>query len=138
MPRPKKAVTPDGYTFKQLNVGDLVALESIKSEAKPKAETPRQKAIRERDEDIQHAFNIAATAPASLAVPIHLKAGQKIATLRLAVQKIADAERRALNWGVRGETVYVSKGEIPGGRGRRKAASRPSSGTPIDPGAGEV
>lgn len=138
MPRPKNAATTDGYTFKQLNVGELIALESIKSEAKPRAETPRQKAIREREEDIQHAFNIAATAPASLAVPIHLKAGQKMATLRLAVQKVADAERRALNWGVRGETVYVSKGEIPGGRGRRKAASRPGSGMPTDRGPGQV
>ncbi len=123
MPRPKKAVTPGGYTFKQLNVGELVSLESIKPEAKPKAETPRQRAIRERDEDIQAAFNMAATAPANLAVPIRLKTGQRMPTLRLAVQKVADADQRNLNWGVRGETVYVSRGEIPGGRGRRKAAS---------------
>jgi hypothetical protein len=103
-----------------LNVGELVALDSIKPEARLKPETPRQRAIRERNEDIHTAFNIAAAAPSSLAVPIKLKPGQKLATLRLAVGKLMEAEKRDLNWGVRGETIYISKGQIPGGRGRRR------------------
>ena len=57
-------------------------------------------------------------------VSTELKPGQKLATLRLAVSKLMDAEKRDLHWGVRGETIYISKGLIPGGRGgrRRKTA----------------
>jgi hypothetical protein len=107
-----------------LSVGELVALDTIKRDVRPKPETPRQRAIRERNEDIHAAFNIAAAAPASLAVPIKLKPGQKLATLRLAVGKLMDAEKRDLNWGVRGETIYISKGQIPGGRGRRRKTTQ--------------
>ena len=97
-----------------------MALDSIKPEPKVRPETPRQRAIRERTEDIRAACNIAAAAPASLAVPIKLKPGQKLATLRLAVAKLMDAEKRDLHWGVRGDTIYISKGQIPGGRGGRR------------------
>jgi hypothetical protein len=103
-----------------LSVGELVPLDSIKPEPKARPETPRQRAIRERSEDIRAACNIAAAAPASLAVPIRLKPGQKLATLRLAVGKLMEAEQRDLHWGVRGDTIYISKGLIPGGRGGRR------------------
>ena len=124
--RPRKSTSLSvAYSFKQLSVGELVALESIKPEPrKKKPETPRQRAIRERNEDIRAAFNIAATAPSSLAVPIKLKPGQKLPTLRQAVGKLMDVEARGLNWGVRGDVIYISKGQIPGGRGRRKAVRK--------------
>jgi hypothetical protein len=112
--------TSSSHAFKQLSVGELVALDTIKPEPKVRPETPRQRAIRERTDDIRAACNIAAAAPASLAVPIKLKPGQKLATLRLAVAKLMEAEKRDLHWGVRGETIYISKGQIPGGRGRRR------------------
>jgi hypothetical protein len=102
-----------------LSVGELVALDSIKPQPRVRPETPRQRAIRERSEDIRAACNIAAAAPSSLAVPIRPKPGQKIATLRLAVGNLMRAEKRDLNWGVRGDVIYISKGQIPGGRGRR-------------------
>jgi hypothetical protein len=102
-----------------LSVGELVALDSIQPEPRVRPETPRQRAIRERSEDIRVACNIAAAAPASLAVPIRLKPGQKLPTLRLAVAKFMAAEKRDLHWGVRGDTIYISKGQIPGGRGGR-------------------
>jgi hypothetical protein len=99
-------------------------LDTIRPVPKARPETPRQRAIRERTEDIRAACNIAAAAPASLAVPITLKPGQKLATLRLAVGKLMDAEKRDLQWGVRGDTIYISKGQIPGGRrGRRRATA---------------
>lgn len=110
------------HAFKQLSVGELVALDTIRPEPRVRPETPRQRAIRERSEDIRAAFNIAAAAPASLAVPIKLKPGQKLATLRLAVGKLMESEARNLNWGVRGDVIYISKGQIPGGRGRRRKA----------------
>ena len=118
--RPRSSASSSSHAFKQLSVGELVALDSIKPETRVKPETPRQRSIRERSEDIRAAFNIAAAAPSSLAVPIRLKPGQKLPTLRLAVGKLMEAEQRDLNWGVRGEVIYISKGQIPGGRGRRR------------------
>lgn len=124
MARPRtSASSSSSHAFKQLSVGELVALDSIKPETRVRQETPRQRAIRERTEDIRAACNIAAAAPSTLAVPITLKPGQKLATLRLAVGKLMEAEKRDLNWGVRAETIYISKGQIPGGRRRRKQAT---------------
>jgi hypothetical protein len=40
-------------------------------------------------------------------------------TMRLAVRRLLDAESRQLNMAVRDQTIYLSKGEIPGRRGRR-------------------
>ncbi len=116
------AASTSPHGFKQLSVGELVALDSIRPEPRVRPETPRQRAIRERTDDIRAAFNIAAAAPSSLAVPIRLKPGQKLATLRLAVRKLMEAEKRDLNWGVRGNVIYISKGQIPGGRGRHRSA----------------
>jgi hypothetical protein len=119
--RPRTSTSAaSSHSFKQLSVGELVTLDSIKPEPRVRPETPHQRAIRERTDDIRVACNIAAAAPASLAVPIKLKPGQKLATLRLAVSKLMEAEKRDLNWGVRGETIYISKGQIPGGRGGRR------------------
>jgi hypothetical protein len=121
--RPRtSAASTSPHGFKQLSVGELVALDSIRPEPRVRPETPRQRAIRERTDDIRAAFNIAAAAPSSLAVPIRLKPGQKLATLRLAVRKLMEAEKRNLNWGVRGNVIYISKGQIPGGRGRHRPA----------------
>jgi hypothetical protein len=122
--RPRSsAASTSSHGFKQLSVGELVALDSIKPEPRVRPETPRQRAIRERTEDIRAALNIAAAAPSSLAVPIRLKPGQKLATLRLAVRKLMEAEKRDLNWGVRGNVIYISKGQIPGGRGRHRQST---------------
>lgn len=124
MARPRSTGSaPSSRAFKQLSVGELVALDSIRPEPRVRPETPRQRAIRERSEDIRAACNIAATAPASLAVPIKLKPGQKLATLRLAVAKVMESEARNLNWGVRGDVIYISKGLIPGGRRRQRTTS---------------
>jgi hypothetical protein len=117
--RPRSSTSSNSaHGFKQLNVGELVALDSIRPQPRARPETPRQRAIRERTEDIRAACNIAAAAPSSLAVPIKPKPGQKLATLRLAVGKLMAAEKRDLNWGVRGDVIYISKGKIPGGRRR--------------------
>lgn len=124
MARPRKSdASTSSQRFRQLNVGELVALDSIRPQPKARPETPRQRAIRQRTEDIRAALNIAAAAPSSLAVPIRPKPGQKLATLRLAVGKLMSTEKRDLNWGVRGDVIYISKGPIPGGRSRRGGTS---------------
>lgn len=108
--------------YRHLSVKKVSLTDLILSKT-PKAETSRQRTARERDEEITSVLNEAATLPASEAVAIYLKEGQKLPTLRLAVQKALDREKRQLNFAVRGQTIYISKGDIPGGRGRKRRQS---------------
>jgi hypothetical protein len=78
----------------------------------------------ERDDEIRAALNEAATLPASQAVIIDSKEGQKLVTLRAAVDRIIKAEPRDLNWGVRGQKIVFSKGDIAGGRRRSARPAR--------------
>ena len=95
-----------------------VALSAFAPEPKERALTPRQKAQRERDDELRAAFNEAASLPASEAVAIDVKADQKVATLRAAIAKLMAAEPRDLNWGIRGQTILITKGTIPGRRSK--------------------
>lgn len=89
---------------------------------KPRERTlsPRQIAATERDEEIRAVLNEAATLPASQAVVIELREGQKLPTVRAAVARLLKAEPRDINWGVRGQTIVISKGAIPGRGGSRR------------------
>jgi hypothetical protein len=80
--------------------------------------SPRQIAQQERDSEIRAAFNEAASLPASQAVVIELSDGQKLPTMRAAIGRVLKAEPREINWGVRGQSIVISKGKIPG-RGSR-------------------
>ena len=82
--------------------------------------TPRQKAQRERDDELKSVLNQAATLPPSEAVAIEIRGGQKLPTVRAALAKLLKSEPRSLNWGVRGDAILISRGPIPGGRGRPK------------------
>ena len=105
--------------YKQLSV-KKVDLSEFEPRAKERKLSPRQLAQLERDEEIRSALNEAASIPASQAVVIELKEGQKLPTLRAAVDRVLKTDPRELNWGVRGLSIVISKGEIPGGRGGRK------------------
>lgn len=107
--------------FKHLVIR-TVALRDIAPEKATRTETPRRRAIRERDEEIVAAINEAMALPASAAVAIELRGDQKLTTLRAAVNRLLAAEKRDLNCGMRGTRIYISKGSIPGGRGRKKAS----------------
>jgi hypothetical protein len=98
---------------KRINLADIAPA------ARAKELTPIQRARAERDDEIRQALNEAAALPASEAVSIDLKEGQKLPTLRAAIIRILRDEPRDLNFGVRGRTVIISKGPIPGGRGAR-------------------
>lgn len=100
--------------YKHLSV-KKVSLSDYAPAPKERALTPRQLAQIERDNELRAAMNEAAALPASEAVAIELKADQKIPTLRAAFSRILAAEPRELNWGVRGTTILISKGSIPGG-----------------------
>jgi hypothetical protein len=108
--------------YKHLQVKRIALSDLAPAQKGPKALTPRQQATLERDEEIRQAFNEAAALPASEGVTIDLKDGQKMSTLRAAINRILKLEPRELNFGVRGQTVIISRGAIPGGRGRKARA----------------
>jgi hypothetical protein len=110
--------------YKHLSVRKVALAELKPPERRVRELTPRQRERLERDEEIRNALNEAAAAPASEAVVIDLKGGQKLATLRAAVNRILSDEPREINFGVRGQSLIFSKGPIPGGRGR----ARPKGG----------
>ena len=101
-----------------------VSLDMLRTEKPGRELSPRQRATLERDRELRAAINEAAALPASEAVAIELKEGQKMPTLRASLTRILNAEPRDLRFGIRGQTIYISKGDIPGGRGRRKNAPR--------------
>ena len=105
--------------YKLLSV-KKVELSEFEPRAKERKLSLRQLAQLERDEEIRAALNEAASIPASQAVVIEPKEGQKLPTLRAAVARVLRTDPRDLNWGVRGLSIVISKGEIPGrprGRG---------------------
>jgi len=107
--------------YKHLTV-KKIDLASFAPKRKERTLSPRQLAQLERDDEIRAALNEASALPASQAVTIDLREGQKLATLRAAVNRIVRAEPRDLNWGVRGQTIVISKGDIPGGRRSARSA----------------
>jgi hypothetical protein len=102
--------------YKHLSV-KKVNLSDFEPEKKVKELSPRQRTVLERDDEIRAAMNEAAALPTSEAVAIELKPDQKMPTLRAAIARVMAAEPRELNWGIRGTTVLISKGPIPGRRG---------------------
>jgi len=104
---------------KRINLADIAP-----TARKDRELTPLQRSRVERDDEIRQALNEAAALPASEAVSIDLREGQKLPTLRAAIIRILRDEPRDLNFGVRGRTVIISKGPIPGGRGGRRRSSK--------------
>ena len=116
--RSRRGRAPFG-NFKHLDVGLPVPIESLIVPTKPRELSPRQRAIAERDDEIRRAVNEAAVAPESQAIPIRPRPDQKLTTLRAAIRRIAKATGSAVNVGVRNDTIYLSRGSLPGRGGRR-------------------
>jgi hypothetical protein len=105
--------------YKHLSV-KKVELADLAPQPRERKLTPRQLAQLERDDEIRAALNEAASLPASQAVVINLTQGQKLPTMRAAISRVLKAEPRDLNWGVRGESIVISRGKIPGRGGVRR------------------
>jgi hypothetical protein len=73
----------------------------------------RAAAVRERDEQLRRALNLAATLPASDVVVIEPTDGEKLGTIRAALARLLEDEPRELNWGVRDGRIIISKGTLP-------------------------
>ena len=105
--------------YKHISVGKLINLADLAVVPKERVLTPRQIAQRERDAELRMAINEAAAAAESQAIPITLRDGQKMVTLRAAVARLLVESKSSVKMAVRGDTLYLSRGSIPGGRGPR-------------------
>jgi hypothetical protein len=108
-------------TFKHLDVRAPVPIESLAAPVRPRQLSPRQRAILARHEEIKRVVNEAAVAAESMAIPVRPRPDQKLSTLRAAIARVVKETGSAVNVGVRGDTIYLSRGSLPGRGGRRKS-----------------
>jgi hypothetical protein len=87
---------------------------------KPRPMSPRQLAIKRREQTIEKVLNELGAGPASAIKKIELEDNEKLPTIRLAISKQIKASGSAVNLGVRNGGIYLSRGPIPGGRGGRR------------------
>ncbi len=92
-------------------------IEELKPKAKERAMSPRQLAALQREEEIKRALGRLKSDEDIIA--IELEAAEKIPTMRAAVKKAIAAHRPGTSMAIRGRTIYVSSGPLPGGRGRK-------------------
>jgi hypothetical protein len=89
---------------------------------KERALSPRQIAIRKREQAIEKVLNELGAGPASWIKKIELEEGEKLVTIRAAIAKQIKVSGSAVRLGVRNGAIYLSRSPIPGrrGGGRRK------------------
>ena len=89
----------------------------------PRALSPRQIAIRKREQAIDKVLNELGAGPASAIKKIELEEGEKLVTIRAAIAKQIRTSGSSVRLGVRNGAIYLSRSPIPGRRGggrRRK------------------
>jgi hypothetical protein len=102
--------------YRHIVVGKPINLDDLRTVRGERPLTAREIARRERDAELVMAINEASAAAESQAIPIGLKDGQKMATLRAALARQIKETGSTVRMAVRGETIYLSRGSIPGGR----------------------
>lgn len=95
-------------------------LEELAPKPRERALSPRQLAALQREEEIRKAFARLRTDEDIVA--IELDPADKVPTLRAAVKRVIGVHRPDVNMAIRGRTIYVSTGKLPGGRGRKPKA----------------
>lgn len=83
--------------------------------------SPRQLAALRREEEIRRALGRLKNDEDILAV--ELEPAEKIPTMRAAVKRAIAAHKPGTNMAIRGRTIYLSTGSLPGGRGRKPKAT---------------
>ena len=87
---------------------------------KARALSPRQLAIRKREQLLEKVLNELGAGAASSIKKIELEDNEKLVTIRAAIARQITASGSTVNLGVRNGAIYLSRGAIPGGRGGRK------------------
>jgi hypothetical protein len=95
-------------------------IEELKPKTKERALSPRQLAALQREEEIRRALGRLKSNDDIIA--IELDPAEKIPTMRAAVKKAIAAHRPGTSMAIRGGTIYISSGPLPGGRGRKPKA----------------
>ncbi len=95
-------------------------LEELAPKPKERALSPRQLAALQRDDELRKA--LARLKGDDDIIAIELEPAEKIPTMRAAVKKAIAAHRPEVNMAIRGRTIYLSTGPLPGGRGRKPKA----------------
>lgn len=90
---------------------------------KPRALSPRQIAIRKREQAIEKVLNELGAGPASWIKKIELDEGEKLVTIRAAIAKQIKSSGSTVRLGVRNGAIYLSRSAIPGRRGGRPRKS---------------
>ena len=93
-------------------------LEELRPKPRERALSPRQLAALQREEEIRKALVRLRTDEDVLAV--ELDPAEKIPTMRAAVKRAIAAHKPGTNMAIRGRTIYLSTGKLPGGRGGRR------------------
>ena len=96
-------------------------LEELTPKPRERALSPRQLAALQRDEEIRKALTRLKGDDDIIA--IELDPAEKIPTMRAAVKKAIASHRPGTSMAIRGRTIYVSTGKLPGGRGRPPKAA---------------
>ena len=84
---------------------------------KARALSPRQLAIKKREQLIEKTLNELGAGPASMIKKIELEDNEKLVTIRAAIARQIQASGSSVKLGVRNGGIYLSRGAIPGGRG---------------------
>jgi hypothetical protein len=95
-------------------------IEELKPKPKERALSPRQVAALQREDEIKRALGRLKGDDDIIA--IELDPAEKIPTMRAAVKKAIASHRPGTSMAIRGRTIYVSTGPLPGGRGRKPKA----------------
>ena len=95
-------------------------IEELAPKPRERALSPRQLAAMQREEEIRKALGRLKSDEDILAV--ELDPAEKIPTMRAAVKRTIAAYKPGTNMAIRGRTIYLSTGPLPGGRGRKPKA----------------
>ena len=95
-------------------------IEELTPKPRERALSPRQLAALQRQEEVRKALGRLKTDEDILA--IELDPAEKVPTMRAAVKKAIATHRPGTSMAVRGRTIYISPGRLPGGRGRKPKA----------------
>jgi hypothetical protein len=93
-------------------------LEELMPTPRERALSQRQLAALQREEEIRKGLGRLRGDDDIIA--LELDSTEKVPTMRAAVKKAIAAHKPDTNMAIRGRTIYLSTGKLPGGRGGRK------------------
>ena len=103
-----------------MRIRDAKPEELVPPPRKTRQPSPRQLAIRKRDQSIMKLLNEIAVGPQSMIKKIELEETEKLITIRAAVSRQLKAHPAEIKMGVRRGAIYLSRSPIPGARGGRR------------------